>query len=83
MRNKVSNTYDTCPIRSHGTIFAFTPATNADPDPNNWRIKHSNGHSLTIKGLTTGVAYLFTAAYKGLDEETLVFALPISKVVSN
>jgi hypothetical protein len=70
-------------VANHGCIFAYTPATNTDPNPNNWTIKHSNGHSITIKGLTAGTAYLFTVAYKGADDEDLVFAPPVNKIVSN
>lgn len=70
-------------VSNHGCIFAYTPATNAPADPNTWTIKHSNGHSIIIKGLTPGTAYLFTVAYKGADDEDLVFAPPVNKIVSN
>ena len=71
------------PVGDHGTVFAFTPATNTSTDPNTWTQKTANGHKITITGLTPGTAYNFTAAYKGSDDEALVWAPPISKIVSN
>ncbi len=71
------------PVGDHGTVFAFTVGTNPQTDPNTWTQKTVNGHKATISGLTPGTAYNFTAAYKGSDDETLVWAPPISKIVSN
>lgn len=74
---------DRSPVTNHGTVFAYTPAANAASDINLWTIKPVNGHSAVIKGLPAGVAYLFSAAYKGNDDEDLVWAAPITKYVSN
>jgi hypothetical protein len=71
------------PVGDHGTVSAYTPATNTVTDPNTWTQKTANGHKITITGLTPGSAYYFTAAYKGSDNEALVWAPPISKIVSN
>ena len=71
------------PVGDHGTVFAFTLCTNTQTDPNTWTQKTVNGHKITITGLTPGTAYNFTAAYKGSDDEVLVWAPPISKIVSN
>lgn len=71
------------PVGDHGTVFAYTPATNASTDPNTWTQKTVNGHKATITGLTPAMAYNFTAAYKGADDEALVWAPPINKIVSN
>jgi hypothetical protein len=71
------------PVGDHGTVFAFTLETNTATDPNTWTQKTINGHKVTISGLTTGSSYKFTAAYKGADDEVLVWAPPISKIVSN
>jgi hypothetical protein len=68
-------------VADHGTIFAFTPLEDASADPNDWKIKHSNGHGLSIKGLLRGKIYLLTAAYKGLDTADLVWAPSIEKMV--
>ena len=71
------------PVGDHGTVFAYTPATNTSTDPNTWTQKTANGHKITISGLTPGTAYNFTAAYKGTDDEPLVWAPPVNKIVSN
>jgi len=74
---------DKSPVTDHGTVFAYTPATNASSDINLWTLKPVNGHSVVIKGLPAGVAYVFSAAHKGRDNEDLVWAAPITKYVSN
>jgi hypothetical protein len=71
------------PAGDHGTVFAFTPATNTNTNPNTWTLMLVNGHKATITGLTPGTAYLFTCAYKGLDDEALVWAPPVNRIVSN
>ncbi len=71
------------PAGDHGTVFAFTPATSTNTDPNTWTQLTVNGHKATITGLTPATAYLFTAAYKGLDDEALVWAPPVNRIVSN
>lgn len=74
---------DKSSVTDHGTVFAYTPAANASSDINLWTLKPANGHNASIKGLPAGVAYLFSAAYKGRDGEDLVWAAPITKYVSN
>ena len=74
---------DKSPVGDHGTVFAYTPATNAPSDVNLWTLKVVNGHSGVIKGLPAGVAYLFSSAYKGRDDEDLVWGAAITKYVSN
>ena len=74
---------DNSAVGDNGTIFAYTPATNTVTDANLWMLKHANKHSITIKGLTPGVAYKFTAAYKGNDDDDLVWADPITKFAGN
>ena len=71
------------PVGDHGTVFAFAPADTKSTDPNTWQQRTANGHKVTITGLTPGAAYSFTAAYKGTDDEPLIWAPPISKIVSN
>jgi hypothetical protein len=71
------------PVGDHGTIFAYTPATNPETDPNKWIIKSVNSHKTVLTGLTPAVSYRFTAAYKGTDDDVLVWAPPISKIVSD
>lgn len=71
------------PVGDHGTVFAYTPKTNTETDPNKWMQKSVNGHKATILGLEPGSAYYFTAAYKGKDGDMLVWAPPISKIVSD
>jgi hypothetical protein len=71
------------PVGDHGTVFAYTPVANTSADPNTWTQKTINGHKAALSGLTPGIAYNFTAAYKGSDDEALVWAAPVSKIVSN
>ena len=70
-------------VADYGTVFAYTPSTGASTDINKWTLKFVNKHNAVIKGLPAGVAYLFSAAYKGSDDEDLVWAAPITKYVSN
>lgn len=74
---------DKSTVADYGTVFAYTPVTNAASDINLWTLKPVNGHSTIIKGLPAGVPYLFSAAYKGSDGDDLVWASPITKYVSN
>ena len=63
-------------VTTHGTIFAFWK-TSLGPTPaniNNWFFRHSNGHSLTITGLTPNVSHPFASAYKGNDTDPLVWS---------
>ncbi|MCX6210636.1 MAG: hypothetical protein NTZ59_14320 [Bacteroidetes bacterium] len=48
-----------------------------------WFHRFSNGHSITISGLTPGKTYPFAAAYKGSDSDTLVWSAIISKMVAD
>ena len=61
---------------THGTIFAFwKPSLGPTPaNINDWFFRHSNGLSLTITGLTANVPHPFAAAFKGLDNEPLVWS---------
>ena len=70
------------PVGDHGTVFAYT-TDNKSTDPNAWIQKSVNAHKAIITGLTPGMSYEFTAAYKGTDDEDLIWAPPISKIVSN
>ncbi len=67
------------PVGDNGTVFAYTPVTNAVANPALWILQPTNGHSATIKGLTSGVEYKFSAAYKGNDKDDLVWAPVITK----
>ena len=69
---------------THGTIFAYwDPALGPTPaDKNKWFQRHSNGHSLLITGFTPGVTYPFAAAYKGLDNEPLVWCDTINRMAT-
>ncbi len=70
------------PVGDHGTVFAFTQDAKST-DPSTWTQKSVNAHKATITGLTPATSYEFTAAYKGTDDEPLIWAPPISKIVSN
>jgi hypothetical protein len=63
-------------VTTHGTIFAFWKTSlGATPaNINDWFFRHSNGHSLTITGLTPNTPYPFAAAYKGNDTDPLVWS---------
>ena len=74
---------DKSAVTDYGTVFAYTPVANAPANINNWTLKFVNKHNAVIKGLPAGVAYLFSAAYKGSDDEDLVWAAAITKYVSN
>ncbi len=69
---------------THGTIFAYwDPALGPTPaDKNKWFQRHSNGHSLLITGFTPGVTYPFAAAYKGLDNEPLIWCDTINRMAT-
>jgi hypothetical protein len=71
------------PAGGRGTVFAFTPATNPDTHPATWQQKAVNGCKATISGLTAGMAYLFSVAYKGRDKDALVWGPPVNKIVGN
>jgi len=66
---------------THGTIIAFwKPELGPTPaNINDWFFRHSNGHSYTITGLRPNVAYPFAAAYKGNDNEPLVWTAITTK----
>jgi hypothetical protein len=74
---------DKSPVTNRGAVFGYTPVANAPTNINTWILKPVNKHSTSIKDLPAGVAYLFSAAYKGRDDEDLVWAAPITKYVSN
>ncbi len=65
----------------HGTLFAYAPPSVTGNDPNFWFIVHSNGHSREIHGLATGVSIRFAAAYKGKDEDALIWSSVITKTL--
>ena len=69
---------------THGTIFAYwDPAFGPTPaDKNKWFQRHSNGHSLLLTGFTPGVTYPFSSAYKGLDEDALIWSDIINKMAT-
>jgi hypothetical protein len=66
---------------THGTIFAFwKPSLGPTPaNINDWFFRHSNGLSFTITGLTPNTSYPFAAAYKGNDNEPLVWTAITTK----
>ena len=74
---------DHSPVGDHGTVFAYTPATNTSTDPTGWNQKSVNSHKATLTGLTPGASYKFTAAYKGTDDDVPVWAAAVSKIVSD
>jgi hypothetical protein len=84
MHNDVSGSMDVKVdkpnVTDHGTMFAYNLVSNVQPDINKWPVKHANGHSLTISGLTPGQNYQFSAAYKGKDTDPLVWCPPITKM---
>jgi len=63
-------------VTNHGTVFAFwKPSLGATPaNINDWFQRHCNGHHLTITGLVPNVPHPFAAAYKGNDNEPLVWS---------
>jgi len=70
---------------THGTVFAFWDvALGPTPtDRNKWFHRQSNGHHINIGGLTPGTSYPFAAAYKGLDNEPLIWSNTITKMVGD
>jgi len=77
----VNISVDVPAVTDHGTLFAYTLAANAPANANDWKHKHANGHSLTIGGLAAGSNYQFAAAYKGRDEDDLIWCPAITKMV--
>ena len=77
---KKPTTYST-----HGTVFAYWDvALGATPtDKNKWFHRQSNGHHLSITGFTPGTIYPFAAAYKGLDNEPLIWSDTITKMAGD
>ncbi len=67
------------PVGDSGTVFAYTLAANTVTNPEQWTLKPVNSHSITLKNLTPGVEYKVSAAYKGNDEDDLVWAPPVNK----
>jgi hypothetical protein len=70
----------------NGTVFAFWDIALGETPANideGWFHRFSNGHSITITGLTPGKTYPFAAAYKGSDSDTLVWSAIISKMVAD
>jgi hypothetical protein len=70
-------------VPHYGTVFAYTPAATATSNIDNWTLKPVNSFRAVIKGLPAIVAYLFSAVYKGSDEDDLVWTPAITKYVSN
>lgn len=68
-------------VHDHGTIFAYTLSASAAPNINDWKNTHANKHSMDISGLTRGSEYSFSAAYKGKDEQPLVWCPAITMMV--
>lgn len=48
-----------------GYLFAFTPASNTEKDPNLWTIKWSAKHTNTFGGFISGTQYKFAACAVG------------------
>ncbi|MFP5040443.1 hypothetical protein [Parasediminibacterium sp. JCM 36343] len=69
----------------HGTVFAFwNPDLGATPkDIDDWFQRSANGHSITLTGLTPGKTYSFSSAYKGSDDDDLVWGSIVSKMVGD
>ena len=70
---------------THGTVFAYwDPELGPTPsDKNKWFHRQSNGHSLTLAGFTPGVTYPFSAAYKGLDTDPLIWSAITNKMAGD
>jgi len=70
---------------THGTVFAYwDPAVGPAPvDINKWFQRHSNGNSITLTGFMAAVEYPFTAAYKGIDTDALVWCAVVNKILGN
>ena len=71
------------PVGDRGTIFTYTVSSNPVTNPELWTTKHVNGHSTTFKNLTLGAEFKVSAAYKGNDNDSLVWAPVITKIVAN
>lgn len=69
----------------HGTVFAYWDAALGDAPTNidKWFHRSSNGHSVSLTGLTPGKTYPFAAAYKGADSDPLIWSAIISKMVGD
>ena len=67
---------------THGTMFAYWKTTDgvAPADKYFWYQHHANGTTLNMRGFTPGVDYLFSAAFKGLDTEELIWCPTITKM---
>ena len=70
---------------THGTVFAYWDvALGPTPtDKSKWFHRQSNGHHLSIAGFTPGTNYPFAAAYKGLDDEALIWSDIITKMAGD
>ena len=70
-------------VSDHGTIFAYWDSSlGAYPqNPYDWKVRHANGHSFTLTGLTVGTVYVFCCAYKGKDTDAMIWGDRISKMV--
>ena len=67
------------PVGDNGTVFAYSLASNTVSDPELWTLKPVTSHTVTVKDLAPGTEYKFSAAYKGNDNDDLVWAPPVSK----
>jgi hypothetical protein len=65
----------------HGTLFAYSPVSNPETNPNEWKMQHANGHSININGLVRGTEYNISAAYKGKDGTVLAWCPAIKFMV--
>ncbi len=69
---------------THGIVFAYwDPAYGVAPaSPDDWFHRFVTGHDLHLKKLKIGATYQFAAAYKGSDDQDLVWTTPVSKTVT-
>ena len=64
-------------LNDHGTMFAFTPVLNAPEDINQWTMKFSSSHHLTINGLMPATKYMLAAGFQGKTGTPIVWCKPI------
>ena len=88
-RGKTAGTIDLSvdkPNYNHnGTVFSYwDPALGVAPtDINKWFHRHSNSHSMTLKGLAIGKVYQFASAYKGNDADALVWSAIVNIMIGD
>ena len=64
-------------LNDHGTMFAITPVLNAPEDINQWTMKFSPSHHLTITGLTPATKYMMAAGFQGKTGTPIVWSKAI------